>query len=491
MDKQVLTPLLLRQFESKFASTFFINGPPGSGKTYLLNELAASLPAYTPNTQVLGPYHSSLDQISASIVDDFLGLGYLNSPAPQECQDDWYSTWFWLKDHLKVSGRQNFLILIRLNDNNFSECDHLRSGFSSLRYMEDYWNNAKVRLLLVVAGYWNHVSLEEHYRTIQLSFPYTTSTNYLLWNRISQNETIELVRKNLDVSALTEAFGKLIHEITGGLPGAIMDVLAFLKSPHPSMRDVIAATRLAAEEGEYGKALVKSWLQCPPSFTQLIEKLLLYRRLNSSDKNAIDLLNIAGIISAQELAGRTFIQIRSWYIELVLRNNAKMLGLDTRDWQEMQFNEFAPGLSAFNLDAYKIINSIENLIRNFAIARLSEQDCQDEHILQNKVVRRKKSSYTNEDDDIYDRAYSWRKRSRENGMDVSLNPLITYVSTGDLVELIREIAIQGDPFWDEIVSAIEKVAPIRDAVMHHQMIDEKNLESLYDVQVKIYSALNR
>lgn len=97
----------------------------------------------------------------------------------------------------------------------------------------------------------------------------------------------------------------------------------------------------------------------------------------------------------------------------------------------------------------------------------------------------------NEDDDIHERAVDWRERSRKNGMDTTINPLIAYVSTGDLVELVREIAESGDPYWDDIVDAIEKISPIRDAVMHHQIIDGKNLESLRRLQVKIYNALNR
>lgn len=491
MDRYSLIPLLLKQFDSKFASTFFINGPPGSGKAYLLKELASTLPSYMPNTIALGPYNSSFEEMNGRIVDELFELGYLNTPAPQDCKDTWYDTWAWLKDNLKVSGRQNFALLIRLADRNFSECDDLRSWFSSLRYMEHYWNNSKVRLLTVVAGYWNHPALEEHYRTIQLSFPYTTSTNYLVWDSISERETVELIRTRINVSGLENAFGKLIHEITGGLPGAIMDILAYLRVDHPSVVDFLTATRLAAKNGEYGKELVKSWLQCPPSFTKVIMHLLLYRKLNSSDKGAIDLLKIAGIVSLQEIAGKTFIQLSSWYIELVLRNHAEVLGLNNEDWQKMQFEELVPRLSAFNLDAQKIIINIENLIRNFALARLSEQESSDEHILQHKVLRRKKNSTLNVDDDLYERADAWRERSKQNGMDVGLNPLITYVSTSDLVELVREIAVQGDPFWDEIIAAIEKITPIRDAVMHHQMIDEKNLESLYNLEIKIYSALNR
>ena len=87
-------------------------------------------------------------------------------------------------------------------------------------------------------------------------------------------------------------------------------------------------------------------------------------------------------------------------------------------------------------------------------------------------------------------AQDWRERSRRKGMDVTLNRLITFVSTGDLAQLVQEIAIDGNSFWDDIVDAIGKISSVRDAVMHNQIIDERSLEELYVLQAKIYSALN-
>lgn len=74
MDRYSLIPLLLKQFDSKFASTFFINGPPGSGKAYLLKELASTLPSYMPNTIALGPYNSSFEEMNGRIVDELFEL---------------------------------------------------------------------------------------------------------------------------------------------------------------------------------------------------------------------------------------------------------------------------------------------------------------------------------------------------------------------------------------------------------------------------------
>ncbi len=491
MDKQSLNALLLKQLQSKFASTFFINGPPGAGKTHLLAELAKTLPSLLPSTQALGPYDSSKENLTVRILKDMFEYGYLSIPAPEECRDDWYGTWTWLKENLKVSGRQNFLILIRLNDNGFSQYEELRTWFSSLRYMEHYWNNNKIRLLLVVAGYWNHVLLEEHYKTIQLSFPYTTSTNYMVWNKIAPDETIDIVKRKFVNSRLPESLGNLIYEITGGLAGAIIDLLGFIESSNPSVSDIIVATRKAAEKGEHGTLLVESWRNYPATFIESIRQLLLYGKLRISDQSVLDLLKISGAVSVQEIFSESFVQLSSWYIELLLRNNAVVLGLANEGWKKVRFDEFAFGIASLNIEAYKVINRVESLIRNFALARLYEEDDGSAHVLQDKVLRRIKSTSINKDDDIYERAEEWRRNSKENGMNVSLNPLITFVSTGDLAQLVREIAVAGDPLWDDIVNAIEKISPIRNAVMHHQMIDEKNLESLYSLQAKVYTALNR
>jgi hypothetical protein len=489
MNKQSITTTLLRQLESKPATAFFINGPPGAGKTYLLNEFAESLPAYLSNTQVLGPYRTLQDTVH--ITKDLQEFGYLSMPAPEDCREDWYSTWIWLRDNLKVSTRQNFIILIRLDDKLFAQFEELRVWFSSLRYMEHYWNNHKIRLLFVVAGYWNHMALEEYYRTIQLSFPYTTSTNYTVWNKISEDDAVNLVKRKLEGVLLAESFGRLMYEITGGLVGALIDILACLESSNPGVSDILIATQKAVEKGYYAKTLVESWRGYPVAFTQSINQLLLYKKFSMSDKNAIDLLRTAGIVSSQEVLGKTFIQVSSWYIELLLRSYASVLGISNEGWGKVQFNEFTLGLTTFNVEAYKVINSIENLIRNFAIARLCEQDDYTDHILQNRVLRRKKSYVTSGDDDVYTRAAEWKERSKHYRMNTTFNPLIAYVSTGDLVQLVREIAVAGDGFWNDIVNAIDKITPIRDAVMHHQMIDEKSLESLYSLQMKIYSALNR
>ena len=52
MSTSELAHRLVNLIRAKNASTFYLNGPPGSGKSYLLKELARQLPTEIPHTLV-------------------------------------------------------------------------------------------------------------------------------------------------------------------------------------------------------------------------------------------------------------------------------------------------------------------------------------------------------------------------------------------------------------------------------------------------------
>ena len=236
--------------------------------------------------------------------------------------------------------------------------------------------------------------------------------------------------------------------------------------------------------------MVHSWLNLPDNAITVAKELLLFKQLPTERRNRFELLEVAGIVDYRNVFGQSFVQIRSWYIKLVLINNAKILGIDGGNWEKIQFDELAPSLLTINLEAYRIINNIENLIRNFVVVKLNEQSDGEDHILQGKVLKRIKSYQVNEDEDLLTRAENWRLRNQQSGIEISVNPLITHTSTGDLVRLVQESVEYGDSLWEDILDTVEVLTPIRDAVMHNQIIDERSLKSLYVLQAKIYKALN-
>jgi hypothetical protein len=490
MDKENLIALLLKQIKSKFVSSYFINGAPGSGKSSLLSSLASELPDYLSNIQTLGPYRASKENVTNRINSDLCDYGYLDAMPHDDSSSDWYSNWVWLRDNVKASKGQIFLVLIQLGDKNYSAYEELRTWFSSIRYMEHYWNSPNVRLLFVVTGCWNHIGLEEYYKKIELSFPYTASTNYCVWKRISIDDTIMLSQKKFVDPETSTLLGKLLHEITDGHAGAIVDILNTLGVNEPTTHNLFSATKKAAQSGNYCERLVHSWLGLPDNSIALARDLLIFKRLPVEKRNRFELLEVTGITDYRNVFGQSFVHIRSWYIKLVLINNAKILGIDGDDWNKIQFDELAPSLLTINLEAYRIINDIENLIRNFVIVRLNEQGDGEDHILQGKVLKRIKSYEANEDEDLLTRAENWRIRNQQAGIETGINSLIAYTSTGDLVRLVQESVVLGDPLWKDILVTVEKLTPIRDAVMHNQIIDEKSLKGLYVLQAKTYKALN-
>jgi hypothetical protein len=85
-----------------------------------------------------------------------------------------------------------------------------------------------------------------------------------------------------------------------------------------------------------------------------------------------------------------------------------------------------------------------------------------------------------------------RDRIQSYRLSVKLNPQISYMTTGELAQILQEIGRnEQDKAWSKIGDSIQKMASIRNAVMHNQLVDEQALRTLYDLRGAIYRALNR
>jgi len=134
------------------------------------------------------------------------------------------------------------------------------------------------------------------------------------------------------------------------------------------------------------------------------------------------------------------------------------------------------------------LNDIETKVRQFVGTYLRYHKTSDQHILEEKVRRANRNGFDIED--AYQRAQAWKARTTNKGLQTNFNPPITYCSTTDLAELTRDIGIEQDrQEWQKVAELIEEMIPIRDAVMHNQLIAETALEQLFSLQERVYSLL--
>ena len=132
---------LARQVESKRASSFYLNGAPGSGKSVLLQQLAKELPTAIPRLQVFGPYHvETFESLNESLLRDCLDSAYISEYPQQDIFLDLISTWYWLKQNLKAASRQTLVVLIDLNYKRIDDFEVLRSWFSSIHKNSSYFS---------------------------------------------------------------------------------------------------------------------------------------------------------------------------------------------------------------------------------------------------------------------------------------------------------------------------------------------------------------
>jgi hypothetical protein len=489
VNKDELSLALYKQLVSKEASTCFLNAPPGAGKSYLLNELPAIMKQYIPNLYVLGIYSSSQQSIPQQIAKDFYDMAFLDEQMDEDSVSSLSSLWEFLNENIGVKSPKNFIILIELDNIDFSNLNSFQALASSTRYLEHLWDKDDVHIQVVLAGFWDHHGLGDYYKNIGLSFPYTGSENYFMWGTISLEDTAHLVKEKLVVDKLILPYDKLIYEITGGHVGLIKDLLQELNPKELAVKEILRAAEISSKKGLYGKALINTWKQFHPDVIEMISKMLLVKKMPEKiQAKYLDLLYSAGIADYQTILGKRHITLKSWYVELLIRNHLEELGIENKQLGMILFDEFIPSITIFNTEGYRVINKIENLVRNFVVTKLCNEDAENEHILQYRII--KEDLHTKEDEDAYTRALDWKERSMKSGVEEEINPLIAYITTGDLATVIRDFSSDTDPSWGNIATAIEEIAPIRNAVMHNQILNEKSLKRLYELQTEIFSLLN-
>ena len=486
MKKQGLTNRILKSILSKNASSLFLNGCPGSGKSFLLQSLVSILPNEIPNVKVLGPYDVSLlENFLGQLFKDLLDYSYIDDLPENGILLNFVNAWNWLKTNLVLPQNEIAIILIDLNYNEITTLDQWRFWFSNFRYLQSLWGNDQKKISFLLTSYWDNDALVDYYGQNQESFPYTNAINYFLWEGVEIDQVEKIISNLIDNPEEKQIFSSLLFEITDGHPGAISDIISYLKFNPLTLENLIEASYLASQKGKYASCLVETWALLPMLSKQKLSKLLMFEPVPYLSSYA-DQMRAAGLVKQTWISEKCYISIKSFYVELVARQNAKIIGLDNADFLKKTTTEFVPNLLEINLQAYEIIAEIENLTRNYILAHLLNQNLNNtEEVLESKVFKFDK--YVNQEIDLRDSAIEWKSRSVAS----TCSPLITFISTQDLSELIQESDWNGDKQnWIFIAESIDTLTDIRHAVMHNQIINDSVLGRLYTLRQKIFEAMS-
>jgi hypothetical protein len=479
---------------SRRTTTFYLNGAPGSGKTHFLQTLAAQLPTQLANTQTLGPYSLSLREqwtreLHERVLFDLHEMGYLEAQPSVPDPDNWADLWLWIASNGHFKNGQSFAVLVDVSSDGFDDLDPLADLFSGGRRLEGAWQDQRLGVHTVYAGCWAERVLEEHYRTISISFPYSHGRNSSTWSGITVEELVHLVLARRSQEA-RPIHGQTLFELTGGHPGAALEILELIPSGSLGLSRLLSETETAAARGITAARLLAIWRRLPPESLCLVREMVLRGRLLATQSQyAVDALVAAALAQVRGEGNQAYIGFRSWFAELVVRYHLEELSIADQETKRVRVSELMPTIRAMNDEAYGLINDVENTARNFVVTYLSRTYQGNGSILAGRHLKPRQN--TNDLADAHQRAVEWRTRNQKYGLPVDTNPLIAYCSTSDLAELIDEIAQEmHSDRWQKAARAMRGLTQIRDAVMHNQLIDDRCLAEIMSVQAQIHAALD-
>ena len=498
MDTSEIITRIAHQLDTKQANTYFINGAPGTGKSFLLKKLSDELVKELPKIKVLGPYkETTSNPISCQLITNLFDQGYLLEMPDQSVTDDLNSTWFWLKNNLKISLKQSFIILVDIDQISWNDYDSLRIIFSSLRYLEHFWDSRQVQFVFVVAGFWDHPGLEEYYGMIQLSFPYTVSYNYLKWEGISCDDYI-CYSHDIDSSFIQKnGYINVLHEIAGGNPTVMQEITRNINPKAITISNLLKATDITATKGHVCDFFLKYWKELPDDSIEMLNKILMLRQIPIySLQSSTERLLLMGIIKEKQSQETRWIVLRSWFVELMLRHFANDLRLSGSISKNSDTHDLMPTITVLHQKAFQLLQEIEILLRNFIVTQLWKYRSEGEPLLsgwfyQDIAIRQNGDVIKRTEKDAQGVADDWRDRSHQNGLPDNLNPDIAYLSLSDLAGILSDLSRKkGSKNWDRVTNTLKEVVNIRDAVMHNQLIEIEDLEKIYVLQHEISTVIS-
>lgn len=487
-----ITEAILRRIWSAAASTFFLNGAPGAGKSFYLQMLGDRLRQQLgPRLCIVGPITLAVgtpSELATHIARELEAAGYVDNPIPSSVMTDVSALWHWIATQSHLPKEQVFVVLIDFAQSWQTDLPTLSALFSSARSFEGLWEH-RPRVHHVFSTCWNHLELCRYYESIGTSFPYTRGNNYMRRDGLDQAEIQQmlLTQRTIDVWPV---HGRLLYELCDGHPAATLEIIRATSGQPLRSANLIAATRRVAMQGSSAQHLVECWKTLSADLMAVVQALthtrLVQARLSSEQ---IEVLQTFGLVRLNRLGKQNYLSFRSWYVELVVRLHAEELGIADAALQRASLDDLMPDVSAINAEAYHLVNHIETTARNFVSLYLHAHQTDGSPILAGRAKKYNRAKERLED--AQERAEDWQRQSSEKGLSTSSNPLLAFLGMRDLAQLIAEIGTESKVrTWGRVSQALLDLANVRDAVMHNQLIDDDTLQKLYDSQYALYQALN-
>jgi hypothetical protein len=464
-------------------STFFVNGAPGSGKSHFLALMADELPAVIMKSNSFGPYKITEiadGDLCKTILDDIAGAGFVSSGSPVPEFDDITNLLSGLKKYVDLRLPQYFLFFLDIQDAHKIPINILGDFFSRLRRLEGSWNEGNYRLFILTTGFWDPSAIKSYFESIHTSLPYTTEKNYLEFHGINIEQTQALVRR-YDANA-RDILGDILWELSDGHPALVLVILQQLEGKQITVGQILEASRKVAETSPFVQRLMEAWKDLPGESKAILDCLLDQKFIRAPIPLPpyLERLRVFGLIKHMDHDHPNILTLRSWMVRLILHYHAFELGIRSNPKDTLDVQELIPEVSSICIEGYKVINQIENMVRNFVVAQLWKGYVSGApHPLSDRVFRN--DGIHKSEMDAYTRAMDWQDKNEDKGVhSITINPVIAYLSTKDLISLVKEIAQEiNSENWKNIAQSLDNLSGIRDAVMHNQLIDEDDLGQLY------------
>jgi hypothetical protein len=447
------------------------------GFSPLIHKAIQSLDNLAEHTCISKPISLSLeniDSLGSLFVQEIKDFGFSNQDFKSQNTLDITSTFYWIIKNSSFRNGQRIVFPVEVENVNNQDISKLARLFSNARNFEGGWDSSELSICIIFISFWNSEALKKHYRDQETSLPFTSGVNQVNWIELNKKDFISNLSSSNGKIALSKIDSEILYEISGGIPTLAAELLESLQENDFSILNLVNQTKSIAHKGLFSKKFTQQISGFTNSIKTILSRILIERYLsNAIDQEIKEQLLLSCCIREQKTPNSGYVTFFSWAIELILRAHETEIGISSEKSQRIEVSELQPEIFVINIEAYKLIFSIEFKIRNLIFNQLCLLN-ESDHYLKNWL-----SGQLNGYNDAYSSANDWKNKSNSLGLSMDLNSLLCYLNTRDAAKLMKQLGSKIDnQEWIKIGQKLLEVSSIRDAVMHNQIIDKDDFNRL-------------